>query len=78
MWIDPNGAVLSHGITVVTSDKRIKIRRPYPNDWNLHINNVKYSDRGEYKCKLTTVPQQTRTARLNVNGNVIHTSLTIS
>ncbi|OWF54123.1 Protein amalgam [Mizuhopecten yessoensis] len=66
LWIGPSGNLLTMNEITRTSDKRISLRSPYEDDWNLRIEQVKYSDRGDYKCKLATSPVQIKVATLNV------------
>ncbi|XP_060082810.1 protein amalgam-like [Ylistrum balloti] len=66
LWIGPSGNLLTMNEVTRTSDKRISVRSPYEDDWNLRIEQVKYSDRGNYTCRLSTRPVQNKVAELNV------------
>lgn len=66
LWIGPSGNLLTMNNITRTSDNRISVRSPYQDDMNLRIEQVKYSDRGDYKCKLLTSPVQVKVATLNV------------
>ncbi|XP_033749134.1 protein amalgam-like isoform X2 [Pecten maximus] len=66
LWIGPSGVLLTMNKDTRTTDERISLRSPYEDDWNLRIEQVKYSDRGDYKCKLATSPAQVKVATLNV------------
>jgi hypothetical protein len=47
----------------------MSIERPFVGDYNLHIRNVRYDDRGEYTCTINTIPVQIKRIRLIVKGN---------
>ena len=50
---------------MISQSKRLSISR-HSNKWNLHIKNVKKSDKGWYMCQLNTNKMMTRTAFLDV------------
>lgn len=53
---------------VITPDRRFSVTRPYQRLWNLHIDNVKMSDAGEYTCNIQTNPPQAKKVTLEVQG----------
>lgn len=57
------------------SDDRLTILKPYQSDWNLHIKGVKFSDQGEYKCRIMTNPQQIKTLNVTVEGEILYKNI---
>lgn len=49
-------------------DDRISLERPYINDWNLHIRDVKHDDSGRYQCQIETNPPKSKYIQLYVQG----------
>ncbi|KAL5004157.1 hypothetical protein ScPMuIL_017613, partial [Solemya velum] len=66
VWTDPWNTILSLDDRRITDDDRISVERPYTKDWNLHIREVIYKDRGQYTCQLNTDPIKTKTIILHV------------
>ncbi|KAL5004332.1 hypothetical protein ScPMuIL_017788 [Solemya velum] len=66
VWTDPWNTLLSQNDRRIIHDYRISVERPYGTDWNLHIREVRYKDRGQYTCQLNTNPIKTKTIMLHV------------
>lgn len=60
--------MLTYDIGRIIDDDRIGIERPFTNDWNLLIHDVKYEDAGKYVCQINTKPVKTKTVMLHVLG----------
>lgn len=67
--MNPKRIVISERESRFIDDPRMSIERPFVGDYNLHIRNVRYDDRGEYTCTINTIPVQTKRIRLIVKGN---------
>lgn len=65
-WMNPNKILISQGDRRLMDDIRMTIERPLIPDWNLHIRNVRYSDRGMYSCTLNTKPVLIKRINLTV------------
>ncbi|XP_052101022.1 limbic system-associated membrane protein-like isoform X2 [Mytilus californianus] len=66
VWTDRFSTLLTYDIGRIIDDDRIGIERPFTNDWNLLIHDVKYSDAGKYVCQINTTPVKTKTVMLHV------------
>lgn len=66
VWTDRFSTTLTYDISRIIDDDRIGVERPFTNDWNLLIHNVKYSDAGKYVCQINTKPVKIKTVMLNV------------
>ena len=69
IWMNPKRIVISERESRYIDDPRMSIERPFVGDYNLHIRNVRYDDRGEYTCTINTIPVQIKRIRLIVKGN---------
>merc|ERR1711988_1218950 len=63
--------VLAIGNHVITHDLRISVSNNGRRIWNLHINNVKKADEGQYFCQINTDPMQNFMRNLQVVGNKV-------
>jgi hypothetical protein len=52
IWMNPKRIVISERESRYIDDPRMSIERPFVGDYNLHIRNVRYDDRGEYTVYL--------------------------
>lgn len=68
VWTDRFSTTLTYDISRIIDDDRIGVERPFTNDWNLLIHNVKYSDAGKYVCQINTKPVKIKTVMLHVLG----------
>jgi len=68
VWTDRFSTTLTYDISRIIDDDRIGVERPFTNDWNLLIHNVKYSDSGKYVCQINTKPVKIKTVMLYVLG----------
>ncbi|VDI73131.1 opioid binding protein/cell adhesion molecule-like [Mytilus galloprovincialis] len=66
VWTDRFSTLLTYDIGRIIDDDRIGIERPFTNDWNLLIHDVKYEDAGKYVCQINTKPVKTKTVMLHV------------
>ncbi|XP_069137096.1 lachesin-like [Argopecten irradians] len=66
-WLDPREKILTLEERRVISDDRISLERPYTNDWNLFIRDVKPSDSGKYMCQINTNPVKIKNIVLYVH-----------
>ncbi|XP_021359328.1 lachesin-like isoform X1 [Mizuhopecten yessoensis] len=66
-WLDPREKILTLEERRVISDDRISLERPYTNDWNLFIRDVKPSDSGKYMCQINTHPVKIKNIVLYVH-----------
>lgn len=66
VWTDRYSTLLTYDIGRIIDDDRIGVERPFTNDWNLLIHDVKYSDAGKYVCQINTKPVKTKTVMLHV------------
>lgn len=63
--------VLAVHESVTTHNYRIRISRPDPQVWILHIKSVRLSDAGHYMCQINTVPMRQQYGNLNVVGEFV-------
>lgn len=68
MWEGPDGKVLAINNERTIDDVRISIVRPYIRDWNLHIDRVRATDQGEYRCSVGPFDPITKIINLYVKG----------
>lgn len=68
--MNPKKIMISEKESRFMDDIRMSIERPFVGDYNLHIREVRYDDRGEYTCAVNTEPVQTKRIRLIVQGNI--------
>ena len=66
--MSPKMMVLAQDDRRLIPDDRMSVERPFEEDWNLHIRNVAYEDRGVYKCTLNTDPVLVKDILLIVKG----------
>lgn len=66
VWMNPKKIMISEKESRFMDDIRMSIERPFVGDYNLHIREVRYDDRGEYTCAVNTEPVQTKRIRLIV------------
>ncbi|XP_069137523.1 limbic system-associated membrane protein-like [Argopecten irradians] len=66
VWMNPKRIVVSHKESRYINDPRMSVERPFMGDYNLHIRNVKYEDRGDYMCTVNTSPVTIKRIRLIV------------
>merc|ERR1711973_1084079 len=64
-------SILAIGNHVITHDLRISVSNNGRRIWNLHINNVKKADEGQYFCQINTDPMQNFMRNLQVVGNKV-------
>merc|ERR1712198_130360 len=64
-------SILAIGNHVITHDLRISASNNGPRIWNLHINNVKKADEGQYFCQINSDPMQAFMRNLHVVGNKV-------
>ncbi|XP_055959439.1 lachesin isoform X3 [Patella vulgata] len=67
-WTDQWSTMLAYQTERIIDDDRISIHQPYPTQWNLQIQGVKYGDQGIYTCQVNTNPMKEQTVVLNVIG----------
>ncbi|XP_050414939.1 opioid-binding protein/cell adhesion molecule homolog isoform X2 [Patella vulgata] len=65
-WTDQWSTMLAYQTERIIDDDRISIHQPYPTQWNLQIQGVKYGDQGIYTCQVNTNPMKEQTVVLNV------------
>ena len=68
VWTDKISTLLTHEDRRIIDDERISVERPFTQDWNLHIRDVKHSDQGLYNCQINTNPVLIKTVYLAVQG----------
>ncbi|XP_060607228.1 opioid-binding protein/cell adhesion molecule homolog [Ruditapes philippinarum] len=56
IWTSPSRLLLTHMDRRIIDDTRYSVERPFSSDWNLRIQNVRSSDRGNYICQVNTNP----------------------
>ncbi|KAJ8304740.1 hypothetical protein KUTeg_018323 [Tegillarca granosa] len=66
VWTDQWTTILTYGTTRILDDDRISVERPYTEDWNLLIREVKYEDKGKYICQINTKPVKAKYVELYV------------
>lgn len=66
--MNPKKIMISERESRFIDDVRMSIERPFVGDYNLHIREVRYDDRGEYTCAVNSVPVKTIRIRLIVQG----------
>ncbi|XP_063433286.1 protein CEPU-1-like [Mytilus trossulus] len=66
IWMNPKKIMISERESRYIDDPRISVERPFVGDYNLHIRNVRYDDRGEYTCNSNKQPVESRRIRLIV------------
>ena len=64
--------MLTHNDRRVIDDQRLSVERPLKKDWDLHIRDVQYSDRGKYICQISTKPVKHKEVILEVLGICSH------
>ena len=67
--MNPKKILIAERESRYIDDPRMSVERPFVGDYNLHIRNVRYDDRGEYTCTINSVPVETKRVRLIVKGN---------
>ncbi|XP_059082236.1 neurotrimin-like isoform X2 [Tigriopus californicus] len=66
-WVSVDSqTILSIHNNVITRNPRISLSRPSSNQWHLHIQRAKQSDRGWYMCQINTDPMVHRSGYLEV------------
>ncbi|KAH3730069.1 hypothetical protein DPMN_056047 [Dreissena polymorpha] len=55
-WMDPKLKLLTIADQRIIQDTRISVERPFTQNWNLHIRQVRLNDSGEYQCQINTKP----------------------
>ncbi|XP_025112039.1 limbic system-associated membrane protein-like isoform X2 [Pomacea canaliculata] len=66
VWADQWSTILTLQEARVIDDERIHVERTFGNEWNLHIERVKYGDQGIYTCHANTQPSYSYTIHLTV------------
>ncbi|KAL3867363.1 hypothetical protein ACJMK2_044571 [Sinanodonta woodiana] len=66
IWMSPRRILISTEKDIVIDDPRISVHRPFENEWNLHIVNVRYNDSGLYTCQVNTSPVKIKRIHLHV------------
>ncbi|XP_053392806.1 limbic system-associated membrane protein-like [Mercenaria mercenaria] len=66
VWTNMHAILLTYQDRRLIDDTRISVERPYSQDWNLHIRDVLYTDRGRYSCSINTNPVMNTTVNLDV------------
>ncbi|XP_061192075.1 limbic system-associated membrane protein-like [Saccostrea echinata] len=65
-WMSPRETLIAIGDRRIIDDTRMSIERPRVPDWNLHIRELQFYDRGTYTCSLNTKPMSTKKIYLEV------------
>lgn len=70
--MNPNSILISNEDRRIIDNMRISVERPYTKDWNLHIREVRYSDKGQYTCQINTKPVRIKRVFLDIQGKVVY------
>lgn len=65
--MDTQTILTIHG-SVITKNHRIKVTQTDQRTWQLHIRDVRETDRGYYMCQLNTDPMKSQQGYLEVVG----------
>lgn len=57
---------------VIARNGRISVSNHAGTTFNLHINNIKEDDRGEYMCQINTTPMKSQSGFLRVFGKFFY------
>lgn len=66
--MNPKKILVSQKESRFIDDTRMSIERPFLGDWNLHVRDVQYKDRGVYTCTVNSFPVVVRHINLTVQG----------
>jgi hypothetical protein len=69
--MSPKKTLIAIGDRRIIDDTRMSIERPRIPDWNLHIRQLEFYDRGMYTCSLNTKPMSTKNVYLEVYGKKV-------
>ncbi|XP_045197573.2 limbic system-associated membrane protein-like [Mercenaria mercenaria] len=65
-WLQQGSRLITVGRKRITDDPRFELKQPHKTEWNLHIQNVTYSDQGQYILRVNTNPFTSQTMNLTV------------
>jgi len=67
-WLDHKSIPLTYEDRRVVDDFRFTVVRPHVKEWNLQILDIKWDDKGQYRCTINTNPVKSKIVMLHVKG----------
>ena len=52
-WLDSDSVPLTYEDKTMVDDTRFSVVRQDNREWNLQIRDIRWSDRGQYRCRVT-------------------------
>ena len=70
-WVDSASVPLTYGDKTMVDESRFSVVRQDDREWNLQIRDIRWSDRGQYRCTVNTSPIRSKVIMLHVKGTAI-------
>ena len=75
VWLDSDSVPLTYEDKTVVDETRFSVVRQDNREWNLQIRDIRWTDRGEYRCTVNTSPVKRKIIMLHVKGTCIVVSV---